>query len=86
MLRHRRRCKYWKSITGCYRGEQCLYLHQCETKVTEKDAQNKDFDEKLKQVNKTKTVEKTVKDMETQTEELEEQNKSVNENKRQLSD
>ena len=24
---HRRRCKYWVSDTGCYRGDQCQYLH-----------------------------------------------------------
>ena len=27
-MRHRRRCKYWESSTGCFRGEQCQYLHQ----------------------------------------------------------
>ena len=25
--RHRRRCKYWGSTAGCFRGEYCQYLH-----------------------------------------------------------
>ena len=29
--RHRRKCKYWKSGTGCFRGTLCQYIHQPES-------------------------------------------------------
>ena len=62
--RHRRRCKHWASAAGCYRGDQCQYLH------SEDNHQVKILGT-LEQDNYSKKIVTTIKDLEAKIEKLE---------------
>ena len=77
--RHRRRCKYWGSEKGCYRGERCQYLN-----VDRIEGEKKLVEEKLEHENEAKKIKNTINELEAKLETLEEKNKEANENKIQL--
>ena len=63
-LRHRKKCKYFKTDTGCHRGESCEYLHILDDINRINEAEGKNTSEKEVQTeNKSE-----VKDKDIQTE------------------
>lgn len=63
-LRHRKICKYFDSRTGCYRGENCEYLH-----VKKRTEKINGFEDKIVNEKQAQTEpDKYLEDKETQTE------------------
>ena len=76
-LRHRRRCKHWASAAGCYRRDQCQYLHSEENHEVE-------IQGTLEQENGSKKIDTTIKGLEAKIEKLVVESKEGKENKVQL--